>query len=262
MKIPPAEYEKRTEEERRAARHELTLAAFKATKVTNFGVIGPGLEPNEQGPDRVPQVALTADPGGKPQGSKTKGRRTKDKNAWKSRGTFARAALVDCPMSSALCPLPFVLCPLSLPFALMTFRESRIDRSQAAPPHEGPDDAQRPPPRGKGPAGRGRGHRRDYEDQPGDPRHQRPTRPTRPAPQAARVRPRNLPSSVPTCRMTSRSASSPSRGRTRPAARFSNGSQDDDEKGDIHGLAIKLMGVGGPKVLDAERDETTHTTSS
>ena len=47
--------------------------------------------------------------------------------------------------------------------------------------------------------------------------------------------------------------------RTYPAwARFSNGSQDDDEKGDIHGMAIKLMGVGGPKVLDAERDEPTH----
>jgi hypothetical protein len=39
--------------------------------------------------------------------------------------------------------------------------------------------------------------------------------------------------------------------------RFSNGAQDDDGAGDIHGMAIKLMGVGGPKILDDERDEET-----
>ena len=46
--------------------------------------------------------------------------------------------------------------------------------------------------------------------------------------------------------------------RTYPAwIRFSNGSQDDDGDGDIHGMAIKLMDVAGPKVLDDERDEQT-----
>jgi hypothetical protein len=46
--------------------------------------------------------------------------------------------------------------------------------------------------------------------------------------------------------------------RTYPAwIRFSNGSQDDDSSGDIHGMAIKLMGIEGPKVLDEERDEQT-----
>lgn len=39
--------------------------------------------------------------------------------------------------------------------------------------------------------------------------------------------------------------------------RFSNGSQDDDALGDIHGMAIKLMGVGGPKLLASERDAET-----
>ena len=39
--------------------------------------------------------------------------------------------------------------------------------------------------------------------------------------------------------------------------RFSNGSQDDDAKGDIHGMAIKLMNVGGEKILEDERNETT-----
>jgi hypothetical protein len=46
--------------------------------------------------------------------------------------------------------------------------------------------------------------------------------------------------------------------RTYPAwIRFSNGSQDDDGRGDIHGMAIKLMNVEGPKVLAEERDERT-----
>lgn len=40
--------------------------------------------------------------------------------------------------------------------------------------------------------------------------------------------------------------------------RFSNGSQDDDSNGDIHGMAIKLTGVGGRKVLKGEADEDTH----
>ena len=45
---------------------------------------------------------------------------------------------------------------------------------------------------------------------------------------------------------------------THPAwIRFSNGSQDDDGRGDIHGMAIKLMGIPGKKVLEGERDETT-----
>src|SRR5262249_38860820 len=46
--------------------------------------------------------------------------------------------------------------------------------------------------------------------------------------------------------------------RTYPAwIRFSNGSQDDDGGGDIHGMAIKLMEVAGQKVLDEERDAQT-----
>jgi hypothetical protein len=46
--------------------------------------------------------------------------------------------------------------------------------------------------------------------------------------------------------------------RTYPAwIRFSNGSQDDDAKGDIHGMAIKLMGVEGEKILEDERHEQT-----
>ncbi|MFI5457641.1 MAG: hypothetical protein ACHRXM_19535 [Isosphaerales bacterium] len=40
--------------------------------------------------------------------------------------------------------------------------------------------------------------------------------------------------------------------------RFSNGSQRDDRKPDAHGMAVKLMGVEGPKVLATERDATTH----
>jgi hypothetical protein len=39
--------------------------------------------------------------------------------------------------------------------------------------------------------------------------------------------------------------------------RFSNGAQRDDRKPDAHGMAIKLMGVPGQKVLPAERDATT-----
>ena len=47
--------------------------------------------------------------------------------------------------------------------------------------------------------------------------------------------------------------------RSYPAwVRYSNGSQDDDGVGDIHGMAIKLMDVDGPKVLDDERNERTH----
>jgi len=40
--------------------------------------------------------------------------------------------------------------------------------------------------------------------------------------------------------------------------RFSNGAQRDDRKPDAHGMAVKLMGVLGPKVLATERDATTH----
>ncbi len=40
--------------------------------------------------------------------------------------------------------------------------------------------------------------------------------------------------------------------------RFSNGSQDDDRKPDIHGMAIKLTGVPGRKVLETEATATTH----
>ena len=39
--------------------------------------------------------------------------------------------------------------------------------------------------------------------------------------------------------------------------RFSNGRQTDDRNKDAHGLAMKLFGVTGPKVLDATRDATT-----
>jgi len=39
--------------------------------------------------------------------------------------------------------------------------------------------------------------------------------------------------------------------------RLSNGGQQDDRKPDAHGMAIKLMGVEGPKVLATERDATT-----
>jgi len=40
--------------------------------------------------------------------------------------------------------------------------------------------------------------------------------------------------------------------------RFSNGGQRDDRKPDAHGMAVKLIGVEGPKVLAIERDATTH----
>jgi Catalase len=40
--------------------------------------------------------------------------------------------------------------------------------------------------------------------------------------------------------------------------RFSNGAQRDDRKPDAHGMAVKLMGVEGAKVLISERDATTH----
>lgn len=43
----------------------------------------------------------------------------------------------------------------------------------------------------------------------------------------------------------------------RALIRFSNGRQTNDTKKDAHGLALKLFGVQGAKVLDAERDATT-----
>jgi hypothetical protein len=39
--------------------------------------------------------------------------------------------------------------------------------------------------------------------------------------------------------------------------RFSNGTRRDDTQPDARGMAIKLMGVGGKKLLDGEQDETT-----
>ena len=39
--------------------------------------------------------------------------------------------------------------------------------------------------------------------------------------------------------------------------RLSNGAHYDDRKPDAHGMAVKLMGVDGPKVLPAERDAKT-----
>ncbi len=39
--------------------------------------------------------------------------------------------------------------------------------------------------------------------------------------------------------------------------RLSNGREWDDRKPDAHGMAVKLMGVEGPKVLASERDATT-----
>jgi hypothetical protein len=46
--------------------------------------------------------------------------------------------------------------------------------------------------------------------------------------------------------------------RTYPALiRFSNGKEWDDRKGDIHGMAVKLLGVEGEKVLEDERHATT-----
>jgi catalase len=40
--------------------------------------------------------------------------------------------------------------------------------------------------------------------------------------------------------------------------RFSNGSQQDDSKSDLHGMAIKLTGVPGQKILEAEASALTH----
>jgi catalase len=40
--------------------------------------------------------------------------------------------------------------------------------------------------------------------------------------------------------------------------RYSNATQDDDRKPDMHGMAIKLTGVPGSKVLPAESTATTH----
>jgi len=46
--------------------------------------------------------------------------------------------------------------------------------------------------------------------------------------------------------------------RTYPAyIRFSNGKSDDDRKPDSHGMAIKLLGVKGAKLLDDEKDAET-----
>jgi hypothetical protein len=46
--------------------------------------------------------------------------------------------------------------------------------------------------------------------------------------------------------------------RTYPAwVRFSNGGQQDDRKPDAHGMAVKLMGVEGQKVLDGQEHATT-----
>ncbi len=46
---------------------------------------------------------------------------------------------------------------------------------------------------------------------------------------------------------------------TYPAVvRFSNGQHTDDADPGAHGMAIKLLGVRGPKLLPRERDETTH----
>ena len=40
--------------------------------------------------------------------------------------------------------------------------------------------------------------------------------------------------------------------------RFSNGKETDDRKGDIHGMAIKLLDVPGEKLLESEKHATTH----
>jgi catalase len=40
--------------------------------------------------------------------------------------------------------------------------------------------------------------------------------------------------------------------------RYSNGSQPDDTKGDLHGMAIKLTRVPGRKIIEAEASATTH----
>lgn len=47
-------------------------------------------------------------------------------------------------------------------------------------------------------------------------------------------------------------------GRYKAYVRFSNGKQNDDRTGDIHGMAIKLVGVPGTKVLEQEALATTH----
>ena len=39
--------------------------------------------------------------------------------------------------------------------------------------------------------------------------------------------------------------------------RFSNGKRDDDRDDDLHGMAIKLLGVEGAKVLESEKDAPT-----
>jgi hypothetical protein len=39
--------------------------------------------------------------------------------------------------------------------------------------------------------------------------------------------------------------------------RFSNGLNDDDREGDLHGMAIKLLGVEGEKLLDSEKNAPT-----
>ncbi len=47
-------------------------------------------------------------------------------------------------------------------------------------------------------------------------------------------------------------------GRVFPALiRFSNGREWDDRKGDIHGMAIKVLGVEGEKILESEKDAMT-----
>ena len=40
--------------------------------------------------------------------------------------------------------------------------------------------------------------------------------------------------------------------------RFSNGEKHDDTEDDVHGMAIKLLGVDGEKLLDDEKHEATH----
>ena len=40
--------------------------------------------------------------------------------------------------------------------------------------------------------------------------------------------------------------------------RFSNGLQEDDSKSDVHGMAIKLTGVPGEKIIEAESTALTH----
>jgi len=40
--------------------------------------------------------------------------------------------------------------------------------------------------------------------------------------------------------------------------RFSNGKNEDDTQPDVHGMAVKLTGVPGRKILDGEAEATTH----